>query len=1146
MCFVNSMFLLPQKCQRLGSRFLGSVVRWVAEIILRVVGFIEAFVQSFISAPNTCVGPNCDQKAGSKEQSAKGVNAKPLGNMLVILLSIPIDILIGDADVSCTQICPSILARPKPDACGCWNRSPAYAGGANNALTGPYFPLTSNYSACVDQLTFKHVGQDFGNTGACCVITNPDLAMTLKSPLPVCQSPDDIAVVIPTVNVTFNQLYNITTNIQNYNYSGTNISYTTPSYPGSCVALGACRADALPSCANDPETPIGLSAQFAGALDGLVMGFLKYLRCLLSNLLGCDGAGNNCTPLGIIFYPAILIFSISWQILGGVIRFIASILIFVLSLFTPPSGAACTCWNAPQKDGFNATAQRYWYQVAGLCYKCTTLGHDCNVYPPVGTFVNDYCAAWLYPCAKWCPYQQQLANPGFTQAQSLAACIAAYPNFTHINNDLTAYEACTGYPISLQACDIFSSDPARQSVCVNFFDPTVAAFSMGNTPVDQSITTKQGDVLPNTGTGLCLNYRPRSATNDPSLLFSTPPTDFKVLDACPNPHCQHNAPFHPNQFCGQSVKGFWPCSGAIGQPAEQFANYYPGDPLVTCGALQLLSNFLDIWTAFAAIFTTPLLISANTNGARSIPSIGSAFSLFQKPERGRFVGPVVRETRQRFNKRFEGTVYGLDNSGGTNMIEALAEAVYNYDSSDCYSDPMACACRNFDISAHCYIDANGQVAFGHAGRKRDGTNMTINDLNMMLHQEMFTGNSVCDHTIDQICQCDWHTNVTEDRKNRYVSCLDKKIQGSRLQQIADVFPDDIMYNSQAPLTLMQNVFHTVRQGVSKRAATRQQDSNTAREEMEIRFPRFNEQLTKRMELAHEILEADYGITPSSMIYDAAIKADQVWFKYQTGFYNFALEKTYEGIASGKAILPSTQEALADVGHAARDLKNILLSQRYTHLYESTKEAVHVATRHLNELVDTGIMESIKSAYTRHIEYRKKRVGRVSDEKAEFAKRSFFASPLVQWYYATPRESRIFTPFIDHMYRVVDFQRKHWQNSTLNAFNADLKFWSLKDIFTTRWSKGPQWTPEKLANVERAKRVYYQVQERIWPGSTPAHLKERFLFLNNCVIVDKALNITLKVIDYCANEAMPNLNFTKKRADGTLVGGEYFIPPLRAG
>lgn len=131
MCFVNSMFLLPAVCRRFGSKFLGSVIRWVAEIILRVVGFIEAFVQSFISSPNTCVGPNCDQKAGSKEQTAKGVNAKPLGNMLVILLSIPTDLLIGDGDVACTTLCPSILAVPKPDACGCWNRSPAYAGGAN-------------------------------------------------------------------------------------------------------------------------------------------------------------------------------------------------------------------------------------------------------------------------------------------------------------------------------------------------------------------------------------------------------------------------------------------------------------------------------------------------------------------------------------------------------------------------------------------------------------------------------------------------------------------------------------------------------------------------------------------------------------------------------------------------------------------------------------------------------------------------------------------------------------------------------------------------------------------------------------------------------------------------------------------------------
>lgn len=112
-CFAESMFLLPTRCLPRGEKFLGGLVRWLAEVVLRVVGFIEAFIESFINIPNTCVGPNCDQTKG-KQQSAMGVQAKPLGNMMVILLSIPIDLLIGDADISCTSICPSIIGNYAP------------------------------------------------------------------------------------------------------------------------------------------------------------------------------------------------------------------------------------------------------------------------------------------------------------------------------------------------------------------------------------------------------------------------------------------------------------------------------------------------------------------------------------------------------------------------------------------------------------------------------------------------------------------------------------------------------------------------------------------------------------------------------------------------------------------------------------------------------------------------------------------------------------------------------------------------------------------------------------------------------------------------------------------------------------------------
>lgn len=1127
MCFVNSMFLLPLTCQRYGSRFLGSVIRWVAEIILRVVGFIEAFVQSFISAPNTCVGPTCDQKPGSKEQTAKGVNAKPLGNMLVILLSIPTDLLIGDADVSCTTLCPSILASPKPDACGCWNRSPAYAGGAN--ITGPYVPDTgvTNSSICLDPETGEHVGFKFGQTNACCVLPASAMESGLKSPLPICQSPDDINVIVPTVNVTYNELYNISYIKPNFNYTGTTIPFETPFFPGSCVSLGACRADALPSCANDPETPPGLSAQYIGALDGLVMGFLKYLRCLLNNLLGCNASGKNCTPLGIIFYPAILIFSISWQILGGVIRFIASTIIFMFSLFTPPSGGACTCWDHPELDGWNQTVTQYYDQVGGLCYNCNIMGHECNKNIPVGTVSGDDCSDWLYPCAKYCPYNQQLLNPTFTAAQAMNACIASYSNFTHFNQVLTAEQACSGHILNLQMCDVFSDNVTRRTTaCVNYFDPNVVSTSTGYPLANQNITSSGPQ-----STGLCNLYVPQ---NGAWGNFALNPRRAALIDACPDPHCQYNAPPHPDPvLCGQTgIRGFWPCSTS--GPYGLFKNSYPANPLVVCGVLQIVSNFLDIWTAFAEIFTTPLLIPpVLKRGEGAGGAFATFFNMLRSPpsgrSRGRPHGPAYREPRQTFNARFEGTIFGVDNSGGTNMVEATAEALFNYDVSDCYSDPVTCACRNFDISAHCSVDANGQVVFGHKGRKRDGTTMNANDMNQMLDQEMFGGESVCDHTIKQVAESDWF-NMTEDHKNRYVSCLDKKVQGSRLQQIADIFPDDIMYNSQAPMTLIHNLFHTVRTGLNKRHAVRQQQVSDAREEMEQRFPRFQEQLNQRMLFARQVLKEDYGITQESLMFDAAVRADSIWFKYETGFYNFALEKTIEGIASGKSILPSTQEALADMGQAASDLKNILVNQRYRHLYETSKEAVVVAARYTNELLDAGIMESMKQGFARHLKYRHERIGRTSDSKGAEAHRMFMASPLVKWWTDTPREQRFFTPFIDHMYRVIAFQRENWQEKSLNAFNADLKFWSLKDIITTRWSKGPQWTPKKLENIERAKRVFYQVQERIWPGSVTPNERERFLFLSNCVVVDKAVNLTLKVVDYCANEAMPNLDFVRRDSD----------------
>jgi hypothetical protein len=179
-CFAQSMFFLPRLCLTRGEKFLGGIARWVFEVIFRVIGFIEAFVQSFIHPQHTCIGPSCDQKAGSKEQSASvgggsgshSVTAKPLGSMLVILLSIPIDLLIGDGDVACTTICPSVIGTvPPPKPCDCWNISPQYAG--NPSLNAYQFSTTGcvvQHVRANDSMTVtSHVGEDYGDTSGCCI-----------------------------------------------------------------------------------------------------------------------------------------------------------------------------------------------------------------------------------------------------------------------------------------------------------------------------------------------------------------------------------------------------------------------------------------------------------------------------------------------------------------------------------------------------------------------------------------------------------------------------------------------------------------------------------------------------------------------------------------------------------------------------------------------------------------------------------------------------------------------------------------------------------------------------------------------------------------------------------------------------------------
>lgn len=1154
-CFANSMFFLPQYCLRYGEKFLGGTVRWAAEGIFRIIGFIEAFVETLIALPWSCIGDNCGPASGYNQRPVKGINARRLGDMLVILLSWPVDSLIGDAAVACTTICPSTFAVPRPDtgvgffqgctagaqscSCGCWNDSPNYANrkGWINGLP-PYLwqPSTDPNGVCRDRTRslldagiVQHVGLNFGRTDGCCVLTNP-LFTNLPLALPVCQSPDDSDLYFGT----------------NSDYANV-ITHTPSGYPGSCAYLGACRPDALPSCANDPETPYGLSVNYQGALDGMVLAFAKYMRCLLDHTLTCQRPGAPCDPklqFGVVFYPIILIGSLLWQLLGGIIRFMVAIVIFFFSLFTPSEGGPCQCWENSWTDGYGDSTNGY-YQIAnewffgGFCYPCNANNVEC-ARPIRGPGVPATLrVSNRFVCPDYCPIYQRMVNPGLTALAAYHLCISQYagwtpklhPAFTaaevcsgHIQTNRTVYEYFPGYEKPQATCIIPQCNPTRGTVhsCIT--------------------ESNNGLCRPIQGGGYC---------------GGTDLARYLPLDICPDPWCLDPANY--TIIDGQTVRGLWPCDGVFG-------NTSPANPLFRCGVIQILQSFLDVFRAFIAIFDQKWFVTPNESRRRSsynttvLDTISQVLKLANRKRVAvaKRDPSILAESRQQWNKRMDGSLDrrftgvlsgpSIDDPQRPNFAEMITSALFGYDTSDCYNDPVTCACRNLDMPTHCYVDANGTVVFpSNGGKKRN--HMTSGELNTVLSGEMFTGTSVCDHVIAVSAAQDWNITVSMEEKHLWVNCMDKYVQGSRLSTITDgVIPPDIFYNSQAPIYVVHNLFNSAKRAMREEREAKlrarmeygqrnQRNATQAREDFERHFPKWNEQLRNRTAYAQRTIERDYGIGPTRIMFDAIVKADLHYFKYTSGYYHYIIGEAANVISSYDitTLLPTREDALKEVRDSFDDLRTIFWRQPYGELATATWQA----TRKIAE-VGRGIYdEGIYPWATRQrdtFEAHAKRTGDPQQPaRVALLKEAIFASPLYRmWFGAetsntTNQDTRtvgarsgLFGPFMDHMERVwADYRSPDGVKNSLNFWNADLHFWSLGDILTKRWEH-PRWTPQNLEAWDQLRRLVHRVQHWWSPGSLTEE-QTRFLYNGNCILVDRTVNLTMQVVDYCANDYVANLD-----------------------
>lgn len=1189
-CFANSMFFLPQYCLARGEKFLGGTVRWAAELLFRVIGFIEAFVETLIALPWSCIGNNCGPSSGYTQQVVKGINARRLGDMLVILLSWPFDALIGDADVACTTICPSTFSVPRPDAnvppyggcsvgnqscaCGCWNDSPNYANRLGSIGGLPPYQWwgadrggADPAGVCRDTdpslgSVIQHVGLNFGRTDGCCRLMNPALS-TLPVAMPVCQSPDDSDLYFGTSSNLANQ-----------------ISHTPSGYPGSCAVKGACRPDQLPSCANDPLTPSGLSILYKGALDGTVLAFLKYMRCLLDHTLTCQRDGAPCDSskqFGIVFYPAILIFSIIWQLLGGLIRFWVAIIIFFFTLFTPPSGGACQCWSYQYAGGYGQDATQYFDQGDGIrvgfCYTCRVPNHQCGV-SISGIGIDDQnnpdrLKRWKMKCRDYCPVQQRLRDPGLSAVDAHARCLSdyatytpkLYPTFTaeevcsgHIATNRTVYQYYPGYPGTQATCNVPACQPSGPNSCI-----TDGSQNGG-------------------GVGLC-NVLDGGAGNCGDTSYE----HYVPIDMCPDPHCQNPAnkscefaldciPAHGGPCCWT---GIWPCG--------IFGTTQPSNPVVLCGALQVVSAFLDVFRAFVAIWDTPWFITPNSS-RDVLKSIGN---LVKTVSGGTPSGR--REPRQLWNVRNKEQRYGgrrfstllsgpsIDDPRRLNFAESLASALFDYDMSDCYDDPVTCTCRNLDMPQHCYVDANGTVVVTSKRFARlvptrvrhEHENGTVEErhvlratmdtaaLNTMLAEEVFTGTSVCDHVIQSHAGHDWESQISMNAKHPWVNCMDKRVQGSRLSTLTEgLAPEDLLYNGHAPLTMMQNLFSAGKRALREdrvRRASQERPPHDVRAEFERKFPKWHEQLRNRTLFARDALIKQYGITPDRLMFDAILKADLYWFKYQSGYYRWAINEAAATLARSEArqLLPTREEAYAEVRRSFGDLMHVTYHQRYGDVVDASWKAARKVSDAAWMVYEEGPHKWAKRQWNRFDEHAKERADPEQPERVRLLKESIQASPLWRMWFGPsgpktnstlPQRKSLFAPFLEHMERVVaNYRSPEGVKNSVNLFNADVHFWGLRDILLRRWQT-PRWTPEKEEAWGGLQRLVRRVQHWMWPGSLSRE-QERFLYDSNCKLIDRTVNLTMQVVDYCANEFVVNTRGVLHEQHSDLDGSEHLFSSI---
>jgi len=545
-------------------------------------------------------------------------------------------------------------------------------------------------------------------------------------------------------------------------------------------------------------------------------------------------------------------------------------------------------------------------------------------------------------------------------------------------------------------------------------------------------------------------------------------------------------------FDGSSTQG----SCSIGFPFA-FLNFI-------CTPVNLLTNFINIFVSAAGAFVTGVVLP-NQPVFRSMVMSNHYYNADGTIDFSKL------ESRHDFSRRLQQSpiLYGdPDAVTAADKLTFLFDVIWGYSTEDCMEDFSTCACRNLPLDMDMCIEATT------GSKKRDMGTPTVPVVNAVAG--MMAGKTMCDNHIKMCANMTWQ-DVPHMDKVYYVDCLEKVVQGGRLNEMDDVIPKDYFYRHEGPLVLWENVLAKAAAAIveNQRAHERLDEQDELHKEMSGYNARkaYNE---KRFADRRERVK-NYALShprwKKSMITPLLIEMDQFEYKMRIGYYKPMLETAARNLKEGR--LPRLTFK-SRVHHLVRTFKRfgtVMYNIRFAEALGTIFDGFAATYDVYETFKHRTPWQLWKDALDRH--NAKPEVAEKIAQKQQrnqMIRDAFYSSPLYRWWATPPQDvverhfSKRDTPqqqaykrftamnplsrFFGHLQHVYRYHRENWDRHPPNLMTMDKHIrHRVHSYFERKLSL--KWTPQILANWQSAARLYYRLMEGFWPGSVGPDVIERF-------------------------------------------------------